>query len=47
MALATNGTLVDDASARKIKESGVQRVSVSLDGADAATARLFSRTRRI
>lgn len=36
-ALATNGTLVDDAVAQKIKDSGIARVSVSLDGADAAT----------
>jgi len=32
-ALATNGTLIDDTIARKIKESGTARVSVSLDGA--------------
>jgi radical SAM protein with 4Fe4S-binding SPASM domain len=36
-ALATNGTLVDDAVARRIKDSGVARVSVSIDGATAAT----------
>ena len=34
-ALATNGTLIDAAIARKIRESGIQRVSVSLDGKDA------------
>jgi len=34
--LATNGTLLDDEKARRLKESGIQRVSVSLDGADAA-----------
>jgi radical SAM protein with 4Fe4S-binding SPASM domain len=34
-ALATNGTLIDAAAAEKIKAAGVQRVSVSLDGADA------------
>ena len=34
-ALATNGTLIDSEIAEKIKESGVMRVSVSLDGADA------------
>ncbi|MEE8483017.1 MAG: radical SAM protein, partial [Nitrospinota bacterium] len=32
VALATNGTLVDEAMAKKIVDSGVQRVSVSLDG---------------
>jgi len=37
VALATNGTLVDDATARQIATSGVRRVSISLDGADAAT----------
>lgn len=37
VALATNGTLIDDASAARIKESGIQRVSISFDGADAAT----------
>jgi len=32
-ALATNGTMIDDAMAKRIKNSGIQRVSVSLDGA--------------
>lgn len=32
-ALATNGTLVDSTIAQKIKVSGIERVSVSLDGA--------------
>ena len=36
-ALATNGTLVDDAVARRIAAAGFQRVSVSLDGPDAPT----------
>ena len=36
-ALATNGTLIDTAVARRIADSGVQRVSVSLDGADGPT----------
>lgn len=36
-ALATNGTLIDTSVAGRIKESGIQRVSVSLDGADALT----------
>ncbi len=36
-ALATNGTMVDDALARRIAAAGFRRVSVSLDGADAAT----------
>lgn len=37
VALATNGTLVSKEVARKIVDSGVKRVSISLDGADAAT----------
>lgn len=41
VALATNGTLIDADVARRIKESGVRRVSISFDGADAATHDLF------
>lgn len=37
MALATNGTMVDEALAQKITDSGVQRVSISLDGATSKT----------
>lgn len=37
VALATNGTLVTKAVARKIVDSGVKRVAISLDGVDAAT----------
>ncbi|MBI3986150.1 MAG: radical SAM protein [Lentisphaerae bacterium] len=37
IAMATNGTLVDDATAKTIAECGIQRVSLSLDGAVAAT----------
>jgi radical SAM protein with 4Fe4S-binding SPASM domain len=37
VALATNGTLVTSEIARKIVDTGVKRVSISLDGADAAT----------
>jgi AdoMet-dependent heme synthase len=36
-ALATNGTLVTKEIARRIVDSGVRRVAISLDGADAAT----------
>jgi len=36
-ALATNGTLVTKPVARKIVDSGVKRVAISLDGADAPT----------
>ncbi|MBW1922105.1 MAG: heme b synthase [Deltaproteobacteria bacterium] len=34
MVMATNGTLLDDAVARQMKEAGIQRVSISLDGSD-------------
>jgi radical SAM protein with 4Fe4S-binding SPASM domain len=41
VALATNGTLVSKEIARKIVDSGVRRVSISLDGATAATHDAF------
>jgi radical SAM protein with 4Fe4S-binding SPASM domain len=41
LALATNGTKVDDATADRIAAAGVARVSISLDGADAATHDAF------
>ena len=41
VALATNGTLVTKPVAKKIVESGVKRVSISLDGADALTHDTF------
>jgi len=41
VALATNGTLIDHAMAVRIKESGVKRVSISFDGADAQTHDMF------
>jgi radical SAM protein with 4Fe4S-binding SPASM domain len=41
VALATNGTLVTQPVAQKIVDSGVRRVSMSLDGADAETHDLF------
>lgn len=37
VALATNGTLVDEAMAERIRDAGIVRVSISLDGADRAT----------
>ena len=37
VALATNGTLVTKDVAQKIKQSGIKRVSISLDGSDAHT----------
>jgi AdoMet-dependent heme synthase len=41
VALATNGTLVDDEVARKIVRAGVRRVAVSIDGATAKTHDAF------
>jgi AdoMet-dependent heme synthase len=41
VALATNGTLVRKPVAQKIVDSGVKRVAISLDGADAATHDTF------
>ncbi len=43
VALATNGTLVTPEIARKIRESGVQRVSVSIDGAASESHDSFRR----
>lgn len=37
MVLATNGTLLTEESVRKMIASGIQRVSISLDGADAGS----------
>jgi radical SAM protein with 4Fe4S-binding SPASM domain len=41
VALATNGTIVDDAMARRIVDVGIKRVSVSLDGVKAETHDAF------
>jgi heme b synthase len=41
VALATNATLITPSVAAQIKESGVKRVSISFDGADAATHDAF------
>ena len=41
VALATNGTLIDEATAHRIAASGVRRASISIDGADAATHDAF------
>lgn len=37
MALATNGTMIDEVMAQKIVDTGIQRVSISLDGATSVT----------
>ena len=41
MVMATNGTLVDEFTAKKMIKSGIKRVSVSLDGKDAASHDAF------
>jgi len=41
VAMATNGTMIDDALARRIVDAGIQRVSISLDGAAPATHDAF------
>ncbi|MDH7569363.1 MAG: radical SAM protein, partial [Armatimonadota bacterium] len=41
VSLATNGTLVTPALAARVKEAGIRRASVSIDGADAATHDAF------
>ncbi len=41
VALATNGTLVDGQTSKKILESGIKRVSISLDGANPQTHDTF------
>lgn len=43
VALATNGTLVTDQIAKKIADSGIQRVSISIDGSTADTHDNFRR----
>lgn len=43
-ALATNGTLIDNAIAARIKTAGVERVSVSLDG---ATGQIHNKLRKL
>lgn len=43
VALATNGTLVDAPTARRVRDAGFARASISLDGADADTHDAFRR----
>ena len=43
VALATNGTLIDERVAHAIVDSGVKRVAISIDGADEATHDSFRR----
>jgi heme b synthase len=41
MVMAVNGTLLDKKKARKLKESGIQRISISMDGATAESHDFF------
>jgi radical SAM protein with 4Fe4S-binding SPASM domain len=43
VALATNGTLIDERMAHAIFDSGIQRVAISIDGADEVTHDSFRR----
>ncbi len=43
MVMATNGTLVDETSIQKMLDSGIQRMSVSIDGANATSHDNFRR----
>jgi heme b synthase len=43
MVMATNGTLVDETSIQKMIDSGIQRMSVSIDGANATSHDNFRR----
>jgi AdoMet-dependent heme synthase len=43
VALATNGTLITEAVARKIVDAGIRRVAISIDGADEVTHDAFRR----
>ncbi len=44
MVMATNGTLITEEIVKKMKGSGIQRISVSLDGPDAKTHNAFRKT---
>lgn len=41
MVMAVNGTLLDEEKARRLKESGIQRISISMDGAEAESHDFF------
>jgi MoaA/NifB/PqqE/SkfB family radical SAM enzyme len=43
MVMATNGTLVNPAVAKKMIQSGIKRVSISIDGKDAQAMTRFVR----
>jgi heme b synthase len=43
VALATNGTLIDEVMAQRIVDAGIRRVAISIDGADEVTHDAFRR----
>ena len=43
VALATNGTLIDEPMAQRIVDAGIRRVAISIDGADEVTHDAFRR----
>ncbi len=45
MVMATNGTLFDDETVQKMKASGIQRISISLDGPTAETHDAFRKVK--
>ena len=45
MVMATNGTLFTGETVQKMKESGIQRISISLDGPDSETHDAFRRVK--
>ena len=45
MVMATNGTLITPATVEMMKSSGIKRVSISLDGASAATHDVFRKVK--
>ncbi len=45
MVMATNGTLMTEETVQKMKASGIQRISVSLDGPDAETHDAFRKVK--
>ncbi len=45
MVMATNGTLITEETVQKMKDSGIQRISISLDGPNAETHDAFRRVK--
>ncbi|MEW6376328.1 MAG: radical SAM protein, partial [Thermodesulfobacteriota bacterium] len=45
MVMATNGTLITEETVKEMKASGIQRISISLDGPDAETHDAFRKVK--